>query len=195
MRTGLSNGAGKIPEIGKRRSETGPQNWPKNRFNTPRVRRRDSFRPRKALICLRFPENRRKSLHAGNAWLGREDSNLRRAESKSAALPPISCRRCAVSHQLQKDSRFPGPRLASSHPPVTSAERSSVGLRQLLLVRLNPGFKLFCHDVTQYLNCREPAAQRERSSFRLTRSRRGPRISVPLPGPPHRLRRGPAAGY
>jgi hypothetical protein len=28
-----------------------------------------------------------KSPNSGNAWLGREDSNLRVAESKSAALP------------------------------------------------------------------------------------------------------------
>ena len=78
---------GKIPEIGKRRSETGPRNRAGKRLNPPLNERGDAFRRRKPLTLRPFHENRRKSPQARNAWLGREDSNLRMAESKSAALP------------------------------------------------------------------------------------------------------------
>ena len=50
-------------------------------------RRGDSPSRRGPLTSRPFHENRRKSPQARNAWLGREDSNLRMAESKSAALP------------------------------------------------------------------------------------------------------------
>ena len=78
---------GKIPEIGKRRSETGPRNRAGKRLNPPLNERGDAFTRRKPLTLRPFHENRRKSPQARNAWLGREDSNLRMAESKSAALP------------------------------------------------------------------------------------------------------------
>src|ERR1700724_2784502 len=61
LRTGLRRGGAKIPEIRKHPPETGPQNRPENRVNTPPEGSRDSFRQRKPLTLRRFHKNRRKS--------------------------------------------------------------------------------------------------------------------------------------
>ena len=61
---------------------------------------------RKARIWRAFLIKERKFSKNKNAWLGREDSNLRMVESKSTALPlgdaPIDCVRKAAD-----DSRGP----------------------------------------------------------------------------------------
>jgi hypothetical protein len=69
LRTGLRRGGAKIPEIRKHPPETGPQNRPENRVNTPPEGSRDSFRQRKPLTLRRFHKNRRKSSQGRNAWL------------------------------------------------------------------------------------------------------------------------------
>src|ERR1700736_6197181 len=68
LRTGLRRGGAKIPEIRKHPPETGPQNRPENRVNTPPEGSRDSFRQRKPLTLRRFHKNRRMSSQGRNAW-------------------------------------------------------------------------------------------------------------------------------
>ena len=72
-------GVGKDPRSGR------------SRAYLDRISKQSSSRPlgRRSPIekLTRRPAQRRKSPQARNAWLGREDSNLRMAESKSAALP------------------------------------------------------------------------------------------------------------
>src|SRR6202171_2734558 len=74
LRTGLRRGGAKIPEIQKHPPETGSQNRPENRVNTPPEGSRDSFRQRKSLTLRRFHKNRRKSSQGWNAWLTRQSA-------------------------------------------------------------------------------------------------------------------------
>src|SRR6202022_685436 len=79
LRTGLRRGGAKIPEIRKHPPETGPQNRPENRVNTPPEGSRDSFRQRKPLTLRRFHKNRRKSSQGRNAWLTSQSAANRSA--------------------------------------------------------------------------------------------------------------------
>src|ERR1700682_4290657 len=83
LRTGLRRGGAKIPEIRKHPPETGPQNRPENRVNTPPEGSRDSFRQRKPLTLRRFHKNRRKSSQGWNAWLTTQSAANQSAEANS----------------------------------------------------------------------------------------------------------------
>ena len=81
--TGKFQAHGQIPEIGNSRLETGPPIGPAQTH----FRRSPISTAAKAGGMRAFAPVMTKSPISGNAWLGREDSNLRMAESKSAALP------------------------------------------------------------------------------------------------------------
>jgi hypothetical protein len=55
--------------------------------NTENYRPETEIRQRNPRECRRFSPTGKQNPGDGTAWLGREDSNLRMAESKSAALP------------------------------------------------------------------------------------------------------------
>ena len=67
--------------------ETGARNLPRKGRNTENYRPETGIRQRNPRECRGFSHTGK--YHPGDptAWLGREDSNLRVAESKSAALP------------------------------------------------------------------------------------------------------------
>ena len=81
--TSLGQAHGQIPEIGNSRLETG---LPIGLQET-HSRRSPISASTKARGMRAYAPVMAKSPNSGTAWLGREDSNLRMAESKSAALP------------------------------------------------------------------------------------------------------------
>src|ERR1700738_4531537 len=89
---GLRRGGAKIPEIRKHPPETGPQNRPENRVNTPPEGSRDSFRQRKPLTCgsLAFFAGEGASaveVNRPNRQLRQQNGKSDPLDAESAALP------------------------------------------------------------------------------------------------------------
>ena len=74
-------------EIGKWRAETAAAKPPVQRRNSRICQPETRARQHNPRECRRFSHTRKSHSGDRTGWLGREDSNLRMAESKSAALP------------------------------------------------------------------------------------------------------------